>query len=346
MIASMRPMRIAQIAPLFESVPPLGYGGTERIVSYLTEELVRMGHEVTLFATGDSRTSARLAAVAPKALRLHHLNESWPVWNAMLLDEVMQQSSRFDVMHFHTDVMHLPLSTRCGTPSLSTLHGRLDLIGLPSLYARFRTHPLVSISDAQRKPLPQASWLATVPHGLPMAQYDYVDRADDYFIFLGRISPQKRLDRAIDVAVRAGKRLVVCAKVDEGEKDYFDDAIKPLLDHPLVDFVGEIDDARKQHLLGRARALLFLIDWPEPFGLVLLEAMACGTPVIAYAEGAVPEIVEDGVTGRIVAGQEEAVRAAQEIDHIDRRRCREVFMRRFTATAMAENYLRLYRSLV
>jgi glycosyltransferase involved in cell wall biosynthesis len=338
-------MRIAQVAPLFERVPPTHYGGTERVVSWLTEALVEQDHQVTLFASGDSVTRARLVPVTERSLRLDRRRPDWIVWHTLMLDRVFAMAQDFDIIHFHVDVLHLPLARRCSTPSLTTLHGRLDLPDLPPLYRYFPEHPVVSISDYQRKPLPWANWQATVHHGLPLELYDFHPEPDDYFAFVGRISPEKRVDRAIEIAIACGTPLRVAAKVDDADRLYFEDRIRPLLDHPLVEFVGEIDEPRKNDFIGRARALLFPIDWPEPFGIVMIEAMACGTPVISYRSGSVPEVLEHGVTGYVVDDQQEAIAAAREIHHIDRHRCRDAFERRFTARTMAERYLDVYRSL-
>jgi glycosyltransferase involved in cell wall biosynthesis len=339
-------MKIAQVAPLFESVPPRGYGGTERVVSYLTEALVEMGHEVTLFASGDSVTSADLVPVAPHSLRTDARHPNWLMWHTVLLDEVMERAREFDVIHFHVDFLHYPLARRCATACVTTLHGRLDLPDLVPLHRHFRDVPLVSISDDQRRALPDARFVATVHHGLPPWLYDFSPQPRGYFAFVGRISPEKRLDRAIEIAVACGTPLVVAAKVDEADRDYFEREIRALLAHPLVQFVGEVDDARKNELLGGARALLFPIDWPEPFGLVVIEALACGTPVVAYGRGAVPELLQDGATGFIVHDQRQAIAAARRVHQLDRRHCRQAFERHFTATAMAERYLAVYRSLL
>ena len=344
--AKDRPLRIAQVAPLFESVPPHGYGGTERVVSYLTEALVEMGHEVTLFASGDSVTNADLVPVIEHSLRTHPERPDWLVWHTMLLDQVFDRADEFDVMHFHVDFFHYPLARRCATPSLTTLHGRLDLPDLLPLHRHFIDQPLVSISDSQRRPLAEMLWLGTVHHGLPPTLYALREQPDDYFAFVGRISPEKRADRAIEIAIAAGMRLRIAAKVDRVDEAYFERDIRPLLDHPLIEFVGEIDEAAKNDFIGRARALLFPIDWPEPFGLVMIEAMACGTPVVAWRCGSVPEVIDDGVTGRIVQTMDEAVAAARDVGHIDRRRCRQVFEQRFASRQMATRYLVLYRKLI
>ncbi len=337
-------MRIAQVAPLYESVPPRTYGGTERVVSYLTEALVELGHEVTLFASGDSRTTARLRPCAPRGLRLDPRHPDPLVWHTLMLDAVFEEAAAFDVIHFHTDVMHLPLAARCRTACVSTPHGRLDLPDLAPLFMRFPSHPMVSISASQRRQLPGAHWIGTVHHGLPLPLYTFHPAAGDYFIFVGRISPEKRLDRAIAIARACGVPLRVAAKVDAADTAYYR-RLEPLLADPLVHFVGEVDDARKNDLIGNARALLMPIDWPEPFGLVQIEALACGTPVIAYGHGAVPEVIEHGVTGFVVHSQSQAVTAAQAIESIDRRRCRESFEQRFSSRVMAQKYLHLYDAL-
>jgi len=339
-------VKIAQVAPLYESVPPRAYGGTERVVSYLTEALVEMGHEVTLFASGDSITSAHLVSVVPRSLRLDSGKPDPLVWHTIMMDMVLKAAQSFDVIHFHTDVLQLALVGNCRTPCLSTAHGRLDLPDLKPLFRCFPRHPMVSISASQRAPLPGLNWRATVHHGLPMGLYSLHTQPQDYFAFVGRISPEKRADRAIEIARACGTPLRIAAKVDAADEAYFESTIKPLLDDPLVTYVGEIGDEAKNDFIGNARALLMPIDWPEPFGLVMIEAMACGTPVIAYAHGSVPEIVDHGVTGFIVENQEQAIAAARDIGRIDRRRCRQVFEQRFAARVMAKRYLEVYRELV
>lgn len=339
-------MRIAQVAPLFESVPPRGYGGTERVVSYLTEALVALGHDVTLFASGDSKTAARLVPIVGESLRLSARNHDWLVWHTLMVDRVFDMAEAFDVIHFHTDYMHFPLSRRSRTPVVTTLHGRLDLPDLAPLYRHFPDQPLVSISDSQRAPIPWANWCATVHHGLPPRLYAFHPQAQPYFAFVGRISPEKRVDRAIEIALACGTPLRIAAKVDKVDCDYFDQHIRHLLDHPLVEYVGEIDENGKNDFIGNARALLFPIDWPEPFGLVMIEAFACGTPVIAWRCGSVPEVMRHGVTGFVVGSQQEAIGAARRIADIERMGCRQVFERHFTARTMAENYLSVYRALI
>jgi len=338
-------MRIAQVAPLIESVPPRAYGGTERVVHYLTETLVHMGHDVTLFASGDSHTSAKLMPIVDRALRLHPARPDPVIWHTLMVDRVRELCSHFDVIHFHIDTVHLPVAIQCRMPSLTTLHGRLDLPDLKPLFRRFHRHPLVSISDNQRTPMPWANWLATIHHGLPMDLYDFHPEPQDYFAFVGRISPEKRCDRAIEIAIACDTPLRIAAKVDKADTEYFEQKIEPMLDHPLVTFVGEINDEAKNDFIGNARALLTPIDWPEPFGLVIIEGMACGTPVIAYGHGSVPELVEHGRTGFIVHDQAGAIAAARAVDRIDRRVCRETFERRFSANVMARRYLERYRDL-
>lgn len=339
-------MRIAQIAPLAESVPPRLYGGTERIVSYLTEELVRQGHEVTLFASADSVTSARLIGCAPTALRLSPTVTDAMPWHLVMLERVRRRASRFDVLHFHIDLMQFPLVRSMNTPAVTTLHGRQDLPDLPNFYRAFPDMPLVSISDDQRRPLPPVNWVATIPHGLPRDLYTFEPRRGDYLLFLGRISPEKRPDRAIEIATRAGMRLKIAAKIDRADEDYWQETIEPLVrGNPLVDFVGEVGDAEKDALLGGAAGVLFPIDWPEPFGLVMIEAMACGTPVIAFRCGSVPEVINDGVTGFIVDDVAGAVAAVGRIGALDRARVRATFERRFDIARVAEDYVAVYRAL-
>ncbi|KAB7624005.1 glycosyltransferase family 4 protein [Alkalilimnicola sp. S0819] len=339
-------MHIAQIAPLYESVPPRLYGGTERVVSYLTEELVAQGHQVTLFASGDSRTRAKLHPVTPRALRLDPERPGSLPPHLCQLDQVARRRGEFDILHFHIDYLHFPLSRALRLPHLTTLHGRLDLPELPPLYRQFPDMPVVSISDAQRRPLPGAGWRATIHHGLPTTLYTFSDRPGEHLVFIGRISPEKRLDRAIEIALRSGRPLKVAAKVDPADQDYFHRHIAPLLAHPQVEYLGEVDDARKQALLGGAAALLFPIDWPEPFGMVMIEAMACGTPVIAWDHGSVPELIRPGVNGFVVRSIDEAVAAVARLPELDRRSCRNLFERHFSAERMARDYLRLYDELL
>ena len=338
-------MKIAQVAPLFESVPPAGYGGTERVVSYLTDTLVDLGHDVTLYASADSRTRARLVSVLDRSLRLNERRPDALLWHTVLMDRVWDEAAQFDVIHFHTDIVHLPIARRCGAAAVTTLHGRLDLPDLATLYRHFADVPLVSVSASQRVPIPSAHWLATVHHGVPAGLYAFRPEPGEYFAFLGRIAPEKRVDRAIEIALACDTPLRIAAKVDPADEGYFVQHIRPRLEHPLIRFVGEIDDSAKNDFLGRARALLMPIDWPEPFGLVVIEAFACGTPVLAYGHGSIPEIVDHGLTGFIVNDQDQAIAAARQIANLDRRRCREVFERRFTASAMAQAYLAVYRRL-
>jgi glycosyltransferase involved in cell wall biosynthesis len=335
-------MRIAQVAPLYESVPPKLYGGTERVVSYLTEELVRQGHDVTLFASGDSVTAARLVPQCAEALRLNSRCVDQLAHHVLMLEQVMQRAEDFDIIHYHVDYLHFPLSRRQRVPHVTTLHGRLDIPDLVPLYREFGEVPVVSISDAQRRPLPWLNWQATVYHGLPVDLYRPTLRPGDYLAFLGRISPEKGVDRAIEIARRTGIKLRIAAKVDRADRDYFREVIRPLLDQPFVEFIGEIGEREKEEFLGKALALLMPLDWPEPFGLVMIEAMACGTPVIAFRRGSVPEVVSDGVTGYIVDNVEEAVIAVRYVSQLDRQRCRRVFESRFTAERMALDYLRVY----
>ncbi|HEY8100649.1 MAG TPA: glycosyltransferase family 4 protein [Burkholderiaceae bacterium] len=338
-------MKIAQVAPLFERVPPVAYGGTERVISHLTEELIGQGHDVTLFASGDSITKANLVSVIDYAMRPQQ-SHAWMAFHAMELDLVCQYAQNFDVIHFHTDYLHFPITKYLGTPHVTTLHGRLDLPELPPLYKHFNNVPLVSISNSQRTPLPWANWCGTVYHGMPPLCDSIESTPDDYFVFIGRVSPEKRVDRAIDIARQCGIPLYIAAKVDIADEAYFNEYIRPLMDTPLVTFLGEINDVEKSKLLKHAKALLFPIDWPEPFGLVMIEAFSCGTPVIAYRNGSVPEIMEHGVTGFVVTNQDEAIEAARNIESIDRTGCRNSFERRFTTTLMANNYVHVYQKLL
>jgi glycosyltransferase involved in cell wall biosynthesis len=339
-------MRIAQVAPLYESVPPKYYGGTERVVSYLTEELVHQGHEVTLFASGDSVTKANLVAACRRSLRLNKRCIDQLSHQILMLEHVFQRAAEFDIIHFHVDYLHFPLSRRQPITHVTTLHGRLDIPDLGPLYQEFRDMPVISISDVQREPLPWANWQATVYHGIPADMYRFREEPGRYLAFLGRISPEKRVDRAIEIAKRVQIPLKIAAKVDPVDKRYFKREIEPLLGDPLVEHVGEIGDVEKNEFLGKAYALLLPIDWPEPFGLVIIEAMACGTPVIAYRSGAVPEVMEEGHTGFIVEALEDAVRAVRRVPELSRKRCREIFEQRFTATRMARDYVQVYEQLI
>jgi len=338
-------MRIAEVAPLFESVPPKLYGGTERVVAYLTNELVHQGHEVTLFASGDSKTEARLVAPVDSALRLNRRFMDWLPHYLLMLEQVFKQKDRFDIVHFHVDFLHFPLSRREGIAQLSTLHGRLDIPDLAPLYREFEEMPVVSISDAQRQPLPHVNWLSTIRHGLPPNLYRLHKRPGRYLAFLGRISPEKRVDRAVEIAERVGIPLKIAAKIDNADRAYFEH-IKAIFNHPLVEYVGEVSQDQKQEFLGNALALLFPIDWPEPFGLVMIEAMACGTPTIAFRRGSVPEIIEDGISGFIVDDVTAAAQAVERVASFDRTRCRRAFERRFTAQRMASDYLFVFSRLL
>jgi glycosyltransferase involved in cell wall biosynthesis len=337
-------MRIAQVAPLIEAVPPKLYGGTERVVAYLTDALVELGHDVTLFASGDSQTGAKLISAWPRALRLDPdvTDHFAPLF--MQLEAVARRAHEFDIIHCHVDYFAYPMLRRLGVPSLTTLHGRLDLPELKPLYSVFADTPVVSISNAQREPLPEAHYLATVQHGLPQHSLRK-SGGGEYLAFLGRISPEKAPDAAIRIASRAGMKLKIAAKVDRADRDYFTSTIEPLLSTADVEFVGEIGEHQKNEFLGNAAALLFPIAWREPFGLVMIEAMACGTPVIAFRNGSVPEVLENGVTGFIVDNEDEAVEALTRLAALDRNSVRAEFDRRFTARHMAQNYLKLYARL-
>ena len=339
-------MRIAQVAPLYESVPPKRYGGTERVVSYLTDALVDLGHDVTLFASGDSTTRARLHAVCPTRLWGSSGCVDTMAHHVLLLEQVAAAAGRFDILHFHIDYLHFPLSRRMPAAQVTTMHGRLDLPDLGPLFREFADMPLVSISNAQRRPLPMANWVATVHHGLPRDLYSSHEGRHEYLAFVGRISPEKRADRAVAIARRAGVPLKIAAKVDRVDQAYFEREIRPLLDDPLVEYLGELNDRQKQDLLCGARAMLFPIDWPEPFGLVVIEAMACGTPVIAWPCGSVPELIEDGMTGYIVDSVEDAAKAVAAVGRLSRPRCRAVFESRFTALRMASDYVRVYERVI
>lgn len=339
-------MRVAQVAPLYESVPPQLYGGTERVVSYLTEELVQMGHDVTLFASGDSLTSANLVPVCANALRLNSACVDQLSHHVLMMEMVYAMKHQFDIIHFHIDYLHFPLTRRENGTTVTTLHGRLDLPDLQPLYREFNDMPLISISESQRKPLPFADWRGTVYHGLPSRNYDFSHRHEGYVAFLGRIAPEKGIDEAIRIALSTKTPLKIAAKIDRADEEYYRTTIEPLLDNPLIEFIGEIGGAEKSAFLGNAMALLFPINWPEPFGLVMIEAMACGTPVIAYPHGSVPEVIEDGVTGFIVEDTEGAARALRAISRIDRSKCRQQFEDRFTSFRMAQEYVLLYRQLL
>ena len=337
-------MRIAQISTLHERVPPVGYGGTERVVHYLTEELVRRGHEVVLFASGDSITNAQLCPCVPQALRQSGLASDSSVYNEIQLDRVLEKVDDFDILHFHNGHTHFPLSRLLGVPHLSTLHGPLHSPEQKLLYTHFHQVPLVSISETQRQPVPRANWLGNVYHGLPNYLYRYQPTPRPYLAFIGRISPEKRLDRAIAIATAVGLPLKVAAKIDPVDNAYFHEHIEPLLlNNPLVEFIGEVDDAGKQDLLGHALALLFPIDWPEPFGLVMIEANACGTPVIAWRNGSTPEVIREGVNGFLVTSIEEAIATVGRLEQLDRARIRSHFEVSFSVSRQAEDYEQLYR---
>jgi glycosyltransferase involved in cell wall biosynthesis len=339
-------MKIAQVAPLIESVPPRLYGGTERIVSYLTEELVRLGHDVTLFASGDSITSAELAICCTRALRLDPTVCDIIPHFMLMIDKVRERAEEFDVLHFHLDLFHFPLFRALAARTLTTLHGRQDLGDLKPFYSRFGKMPLVSISNHQRKPLPHANFVETIQHGIPPGLHQPSFEQGSYLAFLGRISPEKRPDRAIRIARAAGIPLKIAAKVDKVDEDYFRNDILPLIDDPGVEFIGEINEREKTKFLGDATALLFPVDWPEPFGLVMIEAMACGTPVLAFRCGSIPEVIEDGITGKVIDSEEEAIAALQEILSYDRSAVRQRFEERFTAARMAKDYVSVYRRLL
>ena len=338
-------MRIAQISPLYESVPPGGYGGTERVVSWLTEALVAAGHDLTLFATGDSRTSAELVPCAPRALRTDPDAHDPLASHLLMLERAYRCADQFDVIHAHVDYLAFPFARRVSCPTLTTLHGRLDLPMRQPMFREYREQRVVSISDDQRRPLPYARWEATIHHGLPPELFEFHAEPDDYLAFLGRISPEKRVDRAIEIALRAGRRLKIAAKIDAADRAYYEREVRDLLAHPLVEYVGELGDADKNAFLGQASAVLFPIDWPEPFGLIMIESLACGTPVIAWPQGSVPEVIDDGVSGFLCSDIESAVRAVGELEKLDRRRCREAFEARFTAERMASDYAAVYRRL-
>src|ERR1700728_2336300 len=336
-------MKIAQIAPLIESVPPRLYGGTERIVSYLTEDLVRLGHDVTLFASGDSITSSELVPCCARALRLDPSVRDVVPHFMLMIDKVRERAEEFDVLHFHIDLFHFPLFRSLAARTLTTLHGRQDLADLKPFYARFGEMPLVSISHDQRKSLPHANFVSTIHHGIPVDLHHPSFERGRYLAFLGRISPEKRPDRAIRIARAAGISLKIAAKVDKVDEEYFRSEVFPLIDGSGVEFVGEINEQEKTKFLGEAAALLFPVDWPEPFGLVMIEAMACGTPVLAFRCGSVPEIVDDGVTGKVIDSEEDANTALSEILAYDRHAVRQRFEERFTATRMAQDYVSTYR---
>jgi glycosyltransferase involved in cell wall biosynthesis len=340
-------LRIAQVAPLYEPVPPRLYGGTERVVSYITEELVSRGHDVTLFASGDSETEARLAPGCERALRLLGKPELGVVLQlAMLTDVFTNPRDRFDIVHSHLDYWSYPMARMTKMPTVSTMHGRLDLPDLHPVYHRFPEAALVSISDAQRAPLADMNWVATIHHGLPRDLLTFNPNKGKYLAFIGRISPEKRPDLAIEVAKKSGVPLKIAAKVDVVDREYFDAVIKPLIEPPFVEYIGEIGDAQKSEFLGNALALMFTIDWPEPFGLAMIEALACGTPVIARPCGSVPEVLRPGVTGFVAKEIDQLVAAVERVDSISRERCRREFEERFTAQVMADKYEAVYHAML
>jgi glycosyltransferase involved in cell wall biosynthesis len=338
-------MRIAQIAPLTEAIPPKLYGGTERVVHWLTEELVALGHEITLFASGDSCTSARLEALWPRSLRLDGSVRDPNSLHMVMLEHVRQHAHEFDMLHFHLDYYPFSLFSRQSTPFVSTLHGRLDLPEHQPVFATFPSTPLVSVSNAQRRPVPRGNWIRTIAHGMPENLLAPQLVTPNYFAFLGRIAPEKRVDCAIRIARQCSVPIKIAAKVDKVDRDYFEETVRPLLDPPSVEYVGEINDKEKAVFLSGAVALLMTIDWPEPFGLVMIESMACGTPIIAFNRGSVPEVVDDGLTGFIVADEEAAVAAAERLPRLSRQKIRKRFEERFTARRMAQDYLAVYRTL-
>jgi glycosyltransferase involved in cell wall biosynthesis len=341
-----RPLRIAQLAPLHESVPPKLYGGTERVVAYLAEELARRGHEITLFASGDSTASVRLKSIWPVSLRLAGLSRYGNEYHLMMISEAYQHAEEFDLIHSHLDFWNFPMARLVSTPTVATAHGRLDHVGLLPVWQSFRDIPMVSISDHQRTPLPAMNWVGTVYHGLPRNLLRYNPKPGKYLAFLGRMSREKGPDVAIEVAQRAGIPLKMAAKVDENDREYFQSKIKPLLSLPGIEYVGEITEKEKSEFLGEALALLFPVDWPEPFGLAVIEALACGTPVIARPCGSVPELIRDGVTGLLASDLEQLVAAVERVSQISREACRADFESRFTVEMMATNYEQVYRQVL
>src|ERR1700754_1798117 len=341
-------MRIAQIAPLTEAVPPKLYGGTERVVHWLTEELVALGNDVTLFASGDSKTSAKLDATWPKALRLDGSVRDPNALHMVMLERVLRKcdDEEFDFLHFHLDYYPFSLFSRQPTPFVTTLHGRLDLPEHQPVFSTFSSIPVISISNAQRRPVPQAKWVRTIHHGLPEKLLTPQPVKPSYLAVLGRIAPEKGVDRAIKIAIRCGMPLKIAAKVDRADQEYYDEIIRPLMDHPLIEFIGEIGDSEKSEFLSGAIGLMLPIDWPEPFGLVMIEAMACGTPVVAYNRGSAPEIIDEGLTGCIVEDEISAVAAVGRLANLDRAAVRTQFEKRFTARRMALDYLAAYRGLM
>lgn len=340
-------MKIAQVSPLYESVPPLLYGGTERVVSYLTEELVKEGHEVTLFASGDSKTTATLIPACEGALRLNKSCMDPVSLHYVMMEEVLKRAGEFDIIHSHIDSIGFVIGRRTTVPVVTTLHGRLDLWEHTHLFGEYREMPLISISDAQRAPLPEANWIATIYHGVPEGIYSFNGKGGGYLVYVGRISPEKKVDSAINIAMKSGIPLKIAAKVDKADRAYFSDEIKKLLNNPLVDFIGEIDNEAKNLLIGSALAFLHPVDWPEPFGLSMLESMACGTPVLARRRGSIPEVVDDGVTGYIFENDDEAVDIIKNrLQHFSRNACRARFEERFLSGRMAKEYLKIYEKVI
>ncbi len=344
--AKKRFLRIAQIAPLYESLPPKLYGGTERIVHYLTEELVRQGHDVTLFASGDSITEAKLIACVDEGLRLKQNCIDPLTYHIIQMQKLSTRVHEFDILHFHTDYLHFPFSNMLEIPSVTTLHGRLDIPELQDIYHTFPYQNLISISENQRLPIPQGNFVKTVYHGLPENLHHMGDGKGEYLAFLGRISPEKGIERAVEIALATNTKLKIAAKIDKTDSTYYEKYVKSLLDHPLIEYIGEINEQQKTEFLGKAKGLLFPINWPEPFGLVMIEAMACGTPVIAFHNGSVPEIMENNVTGFVVNSVKEAVDAVSRLEYLSRTKIRGVFEQRFTAARMAENYVDVYHFLL
>jgi glycosyltransferase involved in cell wall biosynthesis len=337
-------MKIAQIAPLYEAVPPKLYGGTERVVHFLTEELVRLDHDVTLFASGDSKTSAKLSAIVPEALRLKKCEDSLAP-HILQIEEVMDRANEFDIIHFHTDYLNFPFTKNLGVPHVTTLHGKLSIPELQPLYNKYRHQPVISISNSQRKPLPQANWVANVYHGLPCNLFRAGKGKGEYLAFLGRVSSEKGLENAIAIAIAVGIPLKVAAKIDKADMEYYEENIRELFEHPLVEYVGEVNEKKKEKFLGNAMALLFPINWEEPFGMVLIEAMACGTPVIAFNRGSVPEIIEDGQNGFVVSTKKQAIKALDQLHKIDRKVVRHLFEEKFSSARMANDYVKIYEKL-
>ena len=340
-------MRIAQIAPLHESVPPKMYGGTERILSWLTESLVEKGHDVTLFASGDSKTKAKLVPIVPRALRLEGGYMVDKVgYHALMYEKVLKVASDFDIIHFHSDYAHLSYVRLMKTPTLTTTHSRLDYLPLADIWRENSDFPIVSISEAQRRPIPWLNWHGNVHHGMPVDMFSLNEKPSDYILFLGRICPEKRPDRAIEIAKKAGLKLIIAAKVDPVDVEYFHKEIEPLLQDPLIEFIGEVNDSQKQELIGNALALIHPIEFPEPFGIVMIESLACGTPIVAFRTGSIPEVVDEGITGFVVDDIQSAVEALSKVHTLSRKRCREVFETRFTSSRMVDDYVAIYEKVI